>query len=378
MGLVVVLVAGVVTFLLVGDDDSGAPTERGPGGRGAGERCSGDYCVGDYPYVNACGVLDPSSMPTRIGPVGDEGVRVTEIHTDPLPRVDPSSRPSWTYGTHSTCTIAADDYEGTAAFRDVTLEMRQYGAEPPADKLPTDGVRPLEGAEGAVVEDQDGAAAVHWQSRNISFRLALSWGRKKADIPHAAMAKIVNSVTAGLADAPGEPAGLGDLSQGGDRVVTDACTVFTGPDFQDAVGYVVNPARVTRKYTLPARSSVTSSCARTTATKNQGFPAPDGVTYLDGAMSPKVTVTAHPDPAAARSALAKDRGDIDGAADIPGIGEKAVFGVGNPSYFSLLFTVGPHLVRVDCGLTNGTSDWTPKDMRDRLEPLAKAIAARFG
>lgn len=372
VGLAVVLIAGGVTFLLVNADDQ--PAGRGPSGRGAAAECSGEFCVDDYPYVNACGVLDPSSVPARLGPVGEEGVRVTEMYADPLPPVDPSTRHSWTFGVHSTCVVAADDHEGTAAFRNVTLELKQYGTEPPADKLPTDGVRPLEGVEGAVVEDQDGAAEVRWQSRNISFRLSLSWGRRKADIPHATMAELVRSVAERL---PGAQGGPRDLGQGGDRVVNDACTVFTGPDFQAAVKYVANPSRVVRKYSIPTGSPVTSSCERSTASEGQGFPAPDGTTYLDGAMSPKVTVTAHPDPTAARAVLAEDRGDIGDAVDVPGVGDGAVFGIGN-SAFSLLFTVGPHVVRVDCGLSNGNSHWTPADMRERLEPLAKAVAARLG
>ena len=55
----------------------------------------------------------------------------------------------------------------------------------------------------------------------------------------------------------------------------------------------------------------------------------------------------------------------------------AVFGVNSGGHFTLQFTVGFHLVNLSCGLSNGNADWTPEDMRSRLEPLAAAIAARM-
>lgn len=57
-------------------------------------------------------------------------------------------------------------------------------------------------------------------------------------------------------------------------------------------------------------------------------------------------------------------------------GDGAVFGVAG-SRFGLEFAKGFHQVRVDCGLSNGNADWTPADMRARLEPLAAAVAARM-
>jgi hypothetical protein len=372
VGLVVVLAAAGVTYLVVRDTgDSGDP--RGGGGDGQrGGGCSGEYCVGGYPYANACGVFDPAGVASLVGSPGSGPLHVQETYADPLPPVDGPARPAWTYGVTSRCHVSPEDGEG-AVFRAVTVELKQTAAEAPE---PAVEGRPLDGAVAAVVEDVEGGARVHWRHGNVSARLDLVWGNRKAAIPDATVVRVVDSITRGLADPPGAPRGLGDLSRGGTKVVTDACAVFTGDDFQAATGYVVNPANVSRTYSSTVGSPLRTTCRRFTATAGAGFPASEGTTFLDGAMVPTVTVTALADAAAATAELGRNRERIAGAVDIPAIGDGAVFGIDSTS-FTLQFTDGFHLVTVDCGLSNGNADWTPADMRARLEPLATAIAARM-
>ncbi|WP_344038882.1 hypothetical protein [Saccharothrix xinjiangensis] len=374
VALVVVLVAGgVVAWFTLGgggSSDDGGDARGGEVTEEAG--CSGDYCLGEYRYVNACGLLDPSSTAARVGPIGDEGLLVQESFADPLPTADPAS--PWPFSARSLCDIRPVDHQG-AAFRSLSLDLEQY-AEADVVEAPAERGRSLPGVDNVVVRDEDGAVEVFGQVRNLRFRMNLVWSTKKPPIPEATITALVKGVVEGVATGPGAAEDLGELSQGGRRVVTDACTVFTGADFQDAVDYAVNPANVDRSYTTTSTGSITRTCRRTTATIDRERPAPGGTTYLDGAMSPKVTVTQHPDAAAARAAVAKDRRDLAGAVEIPGVGDGAVFGAG-PSAFSLQFTHGFHQVRVDCGLSNGNADWTPADMRARLEPLAAAIAARM-
>lgn len=370
------LVATGVTYLLVRGSEHGGDPRSGGGNADQGAECSGEYCVGDYPYVNACGVFDPSSVASLIGPTGSGRLNVQEGYADPLPPVDDAALPTWTYGVISRCHISPEDRDG-AVFGSVTVELKQRAAEV---QEPAAKGRPLDGtvdAVDAVVEDLDGGARVRWRHRNVWATLDLSWGNRKADIPDATMARAVDSITKGLADPPGAPRDLGDLSEGGAKIVTDACTVFTGADFQSATRYVVNPTNITRGYSVPFDSPLRTRCMRFTAGSNTGIPASDGATFLDGAMAPTVTVSALADAAAATAELGTNRERIAEAVDIPGIGDAAVFGVGGTSHFTLQFTVGSHLVTVNCGLSNGNADWTPADMRARLEPLATAIAARM-
>ncbi|WP_141976471.1 hypothetical protein [Saccharothrix saharensis] len=372
--LVVVLAAAGVTAwaTLKGDDDRAA----GGGGDASGDvSCSGEYCLGEYRYVNACGLLDPSSVATRIGPIGDDGLQVSESYSDPLPTADPASPPKWPFSARSRCDIRPVDHE-RAAFRSVSLDLEQYAKEGVVERGSTEQGRSLPGVEGVAVRDEDGAVEVFGSVRNLRFRLNLVWTTRKPPIPESTLTALVDAVVKGVADGPSAPAELGVLRDGGRQVVTDACTVFTGADFQDAVHYAVDPTNVDRSYRTASSGPITSTCRRTTAPTDRERPAPEGTTYMDGAMSPKVTVTRHPDAAAARAAMGVDRRNIDGAVDLPGIGDGAVFGVA-ASAFTLEFTRGSHQVRIDCGLTNGNADWTPADMRARLEPLAAAIAARM-
>ncbi|MGM1065667.1 hypothetical protein [Saccharothrix sp. Mg75] len=373
--LLLVLAAGVVVWSTRGGGSQGNGSPGGGrNGEAAGDAgCAGDYCIGRFEYVNACGLLDPSSTTARIGPTGDDGLLVQESFADPLPTADPASpRP---FLVRSLCDIRPVDHE-KAVFRSLSLELEQYAEEGPAKEKPLQQGRSLPGVGNAVVKDEDGGAEVFGQVRNTRFRLNLVWSNKKPPIPDATLTGLVDAVVKGVGTGPSAPADLGELSEGGRRVVTDACTVFTGADFQDAVDHVVDPTNVDRTYNTALVGSITSTCRRTTAQLDRDRPAPAGTTYLDGGMSPKVAVTQHPDAAAARAALAEDRRDIAGAVDVPGVGDGAVFGVA-ASAFTLEFTRGFHRVRVDCGLTNGTADWTPADMRARLEPLAAAIAARM-
>ncbi len=374
VGLVVVLVAAGIAYLLVRESDGGGPDGDGGGTAQDGGGCGGDYCVGGYTYVNACGVLDPSSVVSLIGSAGAGRLEVQETYADPLPRVEDPARAAWTYGLTSRCHVTPEDRDG-AVFRSVSVELKQTAAEAPA---PREKGRPLQGVAGAVVEDLDGAARVHWRHRNVSATLDVTWTNRKPAIPDAAMAGTVEAITRGLANPPSEPRGLGELSEGGKRVVVDACTVFTGADFQSATRYAVNPTNVRRTYGTTVVAPLRTTCSRFTAPANAGLPAPDGTTFLDGSMYPRVTVTKHPDPAAAKAELGSNRERIDGAVDIPGIGDGAVFGTGSSSHFTLQFTAGFHLVTVDCGLSNGNADWTAEDMRSRLEPLATSIAGRMG
>lgn len=374
VGLVVVLVAAGVTYLLVRESD-GDGSNGGDGGiaQDAGG-CTGDYCVGGYPYVNACSVFDPSRVVSLIGTAGTGTLDVQETYADPLPRAEDPARAAWTYGLTSSCYVTPEDRDG-AVFRSVAVELKQTAKEAPA---PSEEGRPLKGVDGAVVEDLDGRARVHWRHRNISAILDVTWTNRKAAISDAVMAGVVDAITQGLANPPSEPRELGDLSEGGQRVVIDACTVFTGADFQSTTRYVANPTNVSRTYRTPVSAPLMTTCNRFTAPPNAGFPAPEGTTFLDGSMSPNVTVTKYPDPAAARAELGRNRERIDGAVDLPGIGDGAVFGAGSSSRFTLQFTAGFHLVTVDCGLSNGNADWTAEDMRARLEPLATAISTRMG
>lgn len=376
LAVVVVLAAtGVTAWLTL----SGGGEERS-GGRSGGDvadeaGCSGTYCIGQYQYVNACGLLDPSSATARIGPIGDEGLLVQESFIDPLPAADPASPPTWPFVVRSLCDIRTVDYE-KAVFRSLSLEMEQYAKDGLAEEKPAERGRSLPGLENVAVQDGDGAVEVFGRVRNTRFRLNLVWSNKKPPIPESTLTALVDSVVKGVATGPSAAADLGELSEGGRRVVTDVCTVFTGADFQDAVDYAVDPTNVDRSYNTTLTGSITGTCRRTTAPLDRERPAPEGTTYLNGAMSPKVTVTQHPDAAAARAAVAKDRRNIAGTVDIPGIGDGAVFGTGR-SAFVLEFTRGFHQVRIDCGLSNGTAAWTPADMRARLEPLAAAVAARM-
>ena len=370
VGVVVVLVAAGVTYLLVRESErDGASGEGGsPGGGG----CTGDYCIGDYSYVNACSVFAPSSVVAVIGSAGTGGLYVQETYADPLPRVEDPARAAWTYGLTSTCHVAPEDRD-RAVFHSVAVALKQTAKEAPA---PPSGGRSLPGVDGAVVEDLDGRASVRWRHRNISATLDVTWTTRKAPISDTTMAAVVKAINQGLANPPSEPRGLGDVSQGGKRVVTDACTVFTSEDFQSATRYAVNPTAVRRTYTTTTASPLRTTCSRSTAPANAGIPAPDGTTFLDGSMSPNVEVIKYPDPAAARAELDRNRERIDGAVDIPGIGDGAVFGV-NSGRFTLRFTSGFHVVTINCGLSNGNADWTAADMRSRLEPLATSVATRM-
>ncbi|MFC4859413.1 hypothetical protein [Actinophytocola glycyrrhizae] len=370
VGLVVVLAAAGVAYLLVRESTGDGP---GEGSARDGGGCTGDYCVGGHPYVNACGVFDPSGVVSLIGSAGSGRLHVQETYADPLPRVEDPARAAWTYGLTSSCHVSPEDRDG-AVFHSVTLELKQTANEAP---VPRAAGRPLPGVDGAVVEDLDGGARVHWRHRNISATLSVVWTNRKAAVPDTTMAGVVDTITRGFVNPPSEPRGLGDLSEGGEQVVIDACTVYTGADFQSATKYVVNPTNVRRTYSTTATSPLRTTCSRFTAPPNAGLPAPEGTTFLDGSMSPKVTVTKHPDPAAAKAELDRNRERIDGAVEIPGIGDGAVFGVGSASHFTLRFTAGFHLVTVDCGLSNGNADWTAEDMRGRLEPLATSIAERM-
>jgi hypothetical protein len=375
VGLVVVLVAAGVTYLLVRETDSGDPGDRGGDGGTAqtGGDCTGDYCVGGYPYANACGVFDPSSVATLIGPAGTGPVYVQETYADPLPRVDDPGRVSWTRGVTSRCRVSPEDRDG-AVFSSVGLELKQTFEEAPA---PRAAGRPLEGVAGAVVEDLDGAARVHWRHRNTSATLDVVWTNRKPAIAEATIAGAVKAITQGLADPPSEPSGLGDLSEGGKRVVIDACAVYTGEDFESATKYATDPTNVRRAYAIRTNGPLRATCGRSTASPNVGLPAPAGTTFLEGSMSPNLEILKQPDATTAKAELARNAERIDGAVDVPGIGDGAVFGVNGGGHFTLQFTVGFHLVDLSCGLSNGNADWTPEDMRSRLQPLAAAIAARM-
>ncbi|WP_199444415.1 hypothetical protein [Umezawaea beigongshangensis] len=152
--------------------------------------------------------------------------------------------------------------------------------------------------------------------------------------------------------------------------------MFTGADFQQAVGHVVDPTNVDRTYSTTPVGPITRMCRRSTATLDHERPAPEGTTYMHGAMAPKVTVTLHPDTAVARAAMAKNHRHVADAVDIPGLGDGAVSGIVT-SAFTLEFTHGLHQVQIDCGLTNRNADSTPADMRARPEPLAAPVAARM-
>lgn len=375
VGLVVVLVAAGVTVLLV-RESGGGDGEGGGGGGGTaqdGGDCTGDYCVGGYAYANACSVFNPTSVVPLIGSAGAGPLYVQETYADPLPRVEDPARASWTYGVTSRCHISPEDVDG-AVFRSVSVELKQAAKEAPA---PGAEGRPLEGVDGAVVEDLDGAARVHWRHRNISATLEVVWTNRKPAISDAAIAGVAEAITGGLANPSGEPSGLGDLSEGGHRVVNDACTVYTAEDFQVATKYAVDPTNVRRTYSTTAGGVLRTTCGRSTASANRGLPAPEGTTFLDGSMSPTLEVLKQPDAATAKAELARNAERVDGAVPVPGVGEGAVFGVNSGGHFTLQFTVGFHLVALNCGLSNGNADWTPEDMRSRLEPLAAAIATRM-
>ena len=373
VGLVVVLVAAGVTYLLVRESGSDQADGDGGGtGQGGGD-CTGDYCVGGYAYANACSVFNPTSVVPLIGSAGNGTLYVQETYADPLPRVEDPARASWTYGVTSSCHIAPEDREG-AVFHSVEVALEQAAREAPP---PSVTGRPLSGADGAVVEDSDGAARVHWRHRNISATLTVTWTNRKPAISDAAIAGVVKAVTEGLANPSGEPRGLGDLSQGGRRIVNDACTVYTAEDFQSATKYAVNPTIVRRTYSIAGGGLQRTTCSRTTAPANTGLPAPEGTTFLDGSMSPYLEVLKQPDAATAKAELARNAARVDGAVTVPGVGDGAVFGVNSGGHFTLQFTAGFHLVALNCGLSNGNSDWTPEDMRSRLEPLAAAIVTRM-
>lgn len=376
LGLVVVLVAGgVVAWWALRDGGDGPATPAQGGVVADDAACSGDYCLGKYRYVNACGLLDPSSTAAAIGPIGNDGLLVQESYADPLPEADPKVGPTRPFVTRSSCDIRPVDSR-KAAFRSLSVQLEQYAEDGVAQDGRTGKGRSLPGVADVVVQDGDGGAEVFGVVRNTRFRLNLSWGNKNPAIPDSTLATVVGTVVNGVANGPSEAADLGELRQAGRPVVTDACDVFTGADFQDAVDYAVDPTNVDRTYHTTMAGPLTRTCRRTTAPRDRERPAPEGTTYMDGAMAPKVTVTLHPDDAAARAAVAEDRRGITAAADIPGLGDGAVFGVDN-SAFVLVFTRGFHQVRVDCGLTNGNANWTPADMRARLEPVAAAIAARM-
>ncbi|WP_367127723.1 hypothetical protein [Saccharothrix sp. HUAS TT1] len=374
--VIAVLVAGSVTaWLVLGGEGEGTPGGGRSGGVGEGAGCSGEYCLGEYQYVNACGLLDPSSVANRIGPIGNDGLLVQESFMDPLPTADPASPPTWPFSARSLCDIRPVDYE-KAVFRTLSLELEQYAKDGVVEQRPVERGRSLPGIENVAVQDGDGGAEVFGRVRNTRFRLNLFWGNKKPAIPEPTLTALVDAVVKGVPNGPSPAADLGEPGGGDRKAVTDACAVFTGADFQDAVGYVVDPTNVDRTYRTTPVGPITRTCRRTTAALDRERPAPEGATYMDGAMSPKVTVTLHPDAAAARKAMAEDRRDVAGAVDIPGLGDGAVFGV-VASAFTLEFTHGVHQVQISCGLTNGNADWTPADMRARLEPLAAAVAARM-
>lgn len=367
LGVVVVLVAaGVTTYFLAFHDPGG-----GEGGDVAQSECDGDYCVGEFPYANACGVLSPSSVAARVGAIGGDGLFVQESYADPLPSSEGDRLPAWTYGLRSRCDVSPRDRE-RAAFRSVTVELVQTAR---AAEKPAKG-SPLPGFDGALVEHSEGRAAVTWARANITATLDVTWTNRKPAISDATLATAARSVDDALANPPGPPGDLGDLSANGKRVVNDACEVFTGADFQAATKYAVSPLAVKRTYHTGSGARETS-CARTTASANNGIPAAEGATFLDGAMAPTVRVSELRDPAAARARFADERARVGQAQDVPRIGDAAVYGIRDSSAFTLKFVSGVHLVSVDCGLSNGNSDWTPADMRERLEPLAKAVAGRM-
>jgi hypothetical protein len=375
LGVVLVLVAaGVTTYFLAFHESDGDTGSRGGSGGSGGDtaqaECEGDYCVGEYPYANACGVFPPSSVAARVGAVGSQGLRVQETYADPLPPVEGERRPSWTYGISSTCYISPADTE-RAQFHSVSVGLKQTSTDE-VDK-PTEG-RPLPGFDGALIEDLEGRGTVTWTRANIQVTFDVTWTNRKPAIPDGKLATAAKAIDDALASPPGPPSDLGDLSRGGKKIVNDACEVYTGADFQTTTKYTVSPFNVTRTYVVGGGPEE-SSCRRTTASRNT-IPAAEGTTILDGSMAPVVRISALRDAATAKSRFAEERGNVALAETISGVGDGAVFGV-KGSRFTLVFSSGPHLVVIDCGLSNGNADWTPADMRQRLEPLAKAIAERM-
>ncbi|MFC5289571.1 hypothetical protein ACFPM7_21160 [Actinokineospora guangxiensis] len=374
LGVVLVLVAaGVTTYFLAfheSDGDTGARGGSGGSGGSGQAECEGDYCIGEYPYANACGVFPPSSVAAHLGTVGTQGLRVQETYADPLPPIDGEQRPSWTYGLNSVCYISPADTE-RAQFRSVSVGLKQTSTD--EVKKPTKG-RPLPGFDGALIEDLEGRGTVTWARGNVEATFDVTWTNRKPAIPDGKLAAAAKAIDDALASPPGPPSDLGDLSRGGQKIVNDACEVYTGADFQAATKFTVSPFDIKRTYVVGGGPEETS-CRRTTASRNT-IPAAEGTTILDGSMAPVVRISALRDAAAAKSRLAEDRENIDLAETISGIGDGAVFGV-RGNRFTLVFTSGPHSVVIDCGLSNGNADWTPADMRQRLEPLAKAIAERM-
>ena len=97
--------------------------------------------------MNACGLLDPSSVATRIGPVGAGDLQVSESYSDPLPTADPASPPKWPFSARSRCDIRPVDHE-RAAFRSVSLDLEQYAKEGVVERGSTEQGRSLPGVEG--------------------------------------------------------------------------------------------------------------------------------------------------------------------------------------------------------------------------------------
>ena len=378
LGVVLVLVAaGVATYFLAfheSDGDSGGGGGSGGSGGDTAATCEGDYCVGEYPYANACGVFPPSGVAARIGSAGTEGVLVQEAYVEPLPPVDGDPPPAWTYGVDSRCDISPVNPE-RAEFRSISVQLKQT-AKGGAEK-PTQG-RPLPGFDGALIADSAGAGTVTWARANIQVTFEVVWTTRRPAIPEgklSAAAKAIDDALAGPAVPPGPPSALPDVSVGDQKLVNDACEVYTAADFQAATKYTISPFDVRRTYLVGAGPRDTS-CRRTTASTLNDIPAAEGTTILDGSMSPVVRVSALRDAASAKARFADERDRVEQAQTLSGIGDGAVFGI-KGGRFTLAFSSGPHLVVIDCGLSNGNADWTPADMRQRLEPLAKAISERM-
>jgi hypothetical protein len=374
--LVVVLVAGavVVALVLSGDGDKNG----GPGGGQAGGGCTGQYCVGGFPFVNACRVLPPDRYPGIFGPMGTTGQRIMERYADPLPPSDTSDLPTWTYGVRADCDSTAIDSDAPLRHVGIHLDEQNSTKDIKVDEGDGDG-QPLQGAPEALIFDQDAAAEVHWVHVNVKVTIQAEWGHDGTPVSHAAFAEAVQQVNNGIDHPQGEQQQQPKITQGGTTVIDDACAVFTGADFQKAVGYVVDPSNVVRGYTTPPDSDefLGTTCTRTTTSQSQGFPAPPGTTFLDGGMSPDVSVRPLGDAEHAKAALADDKDLIDGVQPVPGLGDVAVFGTGSSAFYTLEFVKGFTLVKIDCGTTVGNKDWTAADMRAKLTPIAKAILARM-
>ncbi|WP_199444414.1 hypothetical protein [Umezawaea beigongshangensis] len=216
LALVAVLTAGGVTaWSALGGGGEGASGGGPSGGVTEDAGCSGDYCLGEYQYVNACGLLDPSSVATRIGPIGNDGLLVQESFTDPLPAADPASPPTWPFSARSRCDTRTIDYE-KAVLRTLSLELEQYAEDGVLEQTPAEQGRSLPGVENAAVQDEHGGVEVYGRVRNTRFRLNLFWSNKKPAIAEPTLVALVDTVVKGVPNGPSSAADLGELG-GGDR-----------------------------------------------------------------------------------------------------------------------------------------------------------------